>query len=107
MDSWEEQLGSILADPQQMGKIADLARSLMGGGETPAAAAPSPMPDLGKLAALLDRPAEGGRDVRALLEAMKPWLTEKRRAKLDRAAKLARMAKLAGMAMGEGERQDV
>jgi len=103
MDHWEEQLGSILGDPQQMGKIADLARTLMGGGETNSAPAP-PMPELGKLAALLNGPAEGGRDVRALLEAMKPWLSEKRRAKLDRAVKLARMAKLAGIALGEGEK---
>ena len=106
MDNWEQQLGSILGDPQQMGKIADLARTLMGGGGPEAAPAP-PMPDLGKLTALLNSPAEGGRDARALLEAMKPWLSEKRRAKLDRAVKLARMAKLAGFALGEGETQDV
>ena len=103
MDNWEEQLGSILGDPQQMGKIADLARTLMGGGESSAAPA-AEMPDLGKLASLLNGPAEGGRDPRALLEAIKPWLSEKRRAKLDRAVKLARMAKIAGIALGEGEK---
>ena len=45
----------------------------------------------------------------ALLEAMKPWLSEKRRHKVDRAVKIARMAKLAEMAMGEGagEQKDV
>lgn len=111
MDGWEEQLGSILGDPQQMSRIADLARSLMGGGEPagkPAGEpAQAPMPDLGKLASLLSGPAESGRDTRALLEAMKPWLSEKRRAKLDRAMKLGRMAKLAGFALGEGERRDV
>lgn len=107
MDSWEEQLGSILGDPEQMSRIADLARSLMGGGEPAGQPAPPSMPDVGKLAAMLKGPGEGGRDARALLEAMKPWLSEKRRAKLERAMKLSRMAKLAGFALGGGETQDV
>ena len=54
-----------------------LLQLLRGGGETP------------------------GRE-QALLEAMKPYLSEKRRGKLDRALRLARMAKLAGLALGEG-----
>ena len=107
MDGWEEQLGSILGDPQQMSRIADLARSLMGGGEPAGETPQPPMPELGKLASLLSGPAESGRDARSLLEAMKPWLSEKRRAKLDRAMKLGRMAKLAGFALGEGEKRDV
>lgn len=107
MDGWEEQLGSILGDPQQMSRIADLARSLMGGGEPAAETPQPPTPELGKLASLLSGPAESGRDTRALLEAMKPWLSEKRRAKLDRAMKLSRLAKLAGFALGEGEKRDV
>lgn len=105
MSDWEEQLSSILGDPQQMGKIADLARSLMGG-EAPETAPGDAMPD--GIAALLRSAVSGGNDnTTALLEAMKPWLSEKRRAKLDRAMKLSRMAKLAELAMGEGEQRDV
>ena len=45
---------------------------------------------------------------RHLLEAMKPYLAEKRRRKIDRAMKLARLASLAELAAGEmGEDDDV
>ena len=47
-------------------------------------------------------------DERALLEAMKPFLSERRREKMDKAIKLARLASLAGIAaselgLGEGD----
>ncbi len=107
MSDWEEQLSSILGDPEQMGRIAEMAKSLMGGGEEPPSAAPTP--DAGALSSLMQSvTGSSGKDrAQTLLEAMKPWLSEKRRAKIDRAVKLARMAKLAEMAMGEGERKDV
>ena len=43
----------------------------------------------------------------ALLRAMQPYLSEKRRLKMDKALKLARLAKLAGFAMDElgGEKE--
>ena len=106
MSDWEEQLNSILGDPEQMNRIADLAKSLMGGGEE---AAPAPQgPDPGGIASLVQSVMGGGKDnTQALLEAMKPWLSEKRRAKIDRAVKIARMAKLAELAMGEGDGDDV
>ena len=53
----------------------------------------------GKLAGLLGQ--SGDENKRALLEALKPYLSETRRGKLDRAMKLTRMAKLARLAMGE------
>jgi hypothetical protein len=106
MGDWEEQLNTILGDPRQMERIAGLARSLMGGGDETADAPEAP--DLSGAASLLQSAMGGGRDkVQVLLEAMEPWLTEKRRAKLGRARKLARMAKLAELAMGEGGQGDV
>ncbi len=128
MSEWEEQLNAILGDPGRMAQITDLAKTLMGGeGETEAPPA-AELPDLGKLARSLlgggeDAPetdvsgrllrllsgeqrAEDNRR-RALLEAMKPYLSEKRRAKLDRAMHLARMAKLAQLVMGEEGKPDV
>ena len=107
----EERLNSILSDPEQMARINSLAQSLMGGGAGDApppssgageAPAGTGVPDgalLGKLGGLLGR--SGDPDKRALLEAMKPYLSEKRRGKLGRAMKLTRMAKLARLAMGE------
>ena len=65
-------------DPKMLGRI----QSLMGGSQKP-----------------------GGSE--ALLMAMQPYLSEKRRVKMDKALKLARLAKLAGFAMGElgGEKE--
>ena len=102
----EEQLNSILSDPKQMEQIAGLARTLMGGDREKEQAAP----DLGGLGldpALLQRLTRamknGGGDGReqALLQAMRPYLSEKRRGKMDRALKLARLARIARLAMGE------
>ena len=103
MGDWEEQLNTILGDPRQMERIAGLARSLMGGGDD----APPPPgeagPDPGLLRMLGRAMNTGGENSReqALLAAMKPYLSEKRRGKIDRAMKLARLARIAGLALGE------
>jgi len=103
----EEQLNSILSDPKQMEQIAGLARTLMGGGaqEQPQASAPD-IAELGLDPALLQRlmrAMQSGGDGReqALLKAMRPYLSEKRRGKMDRALQLARLARIARLAMGE------
>jgi hypothetical protein len=114
MSELEDRLNSILGDPEQMARISSLAQSLMGGGageDAPPAEELSGLAEtlggtggenalLGKLGSLLGQ-SGGDADKRALLEAMKPYLSEKRRGKLDRAMKLTRMAKLARLAMGE------
>ena len=102
MGELEDRLNSILSDPGQMEKIAGLARSLMGG----ESAAPSQQsaPDAGllqKLGGLMAQNAQAPGREQALLAAMRPWLSEKRREKMDRALQLARMARLARIAMGE------
>ena len=130
MSEWEERINSILGDPEQMSRISALAQSLMGGQEQ--AAPPSMdeggLPDLsalagnllggggdgpdaamlGTLGRLLRSGAGGDSRQRALLEAIKPYLSERRRSKMDRAMRLAHMAKLAQLALGEaGGKQDV
>ncbi|MDO4990430.1 MAG: hypothetical protein Q4E45_07995 [Eubacteriales bacterium] len=101
MGELEVRLNSILSDPGQMEKIAGLARSLMGG----EAAAPEPSaPDAGllkKLGGLMAQNTQTPSREQALLAAMRPWLSERRREKMDRALQLARMARLAQLAMGE------
>lgn len=81
MDEIGEKLDALLNDPKQFGKIAQLASSILGG---------------------------GGHDSanRHLLEAMKPYLAEKRRRKIDRAMKLARLASLAELAAEDLEGDD-
>ena len=77
MSELEEQINRILSDPGQMEKLSGLASLLMGG-----------------------ESGEAGRET-ALLEAMRPWLSEKRRHKMDRAMQLAKMARIARLALGQ------
>ena len=108
MSELEDQLNSILSDPAQMEKIAGLARSLMGGEQEEAAPPAAPLGELGldagflqKLGRAMKSGGDGGRE-QALLRAMEPYLSDKRRGKLDRAMKLARVARIARLMMGEG-----
>lgn len=119
MSELEDKINGILGDPAQMEKIAGLAKSLMGGGDDPAEKTKSAgggldslMQSLGgdgtidpAMLARLSRAFSSGagekKQERALLEAMKPYLSEKRRSKMDKAIKLARLASIARIAMGE------
>ena len=97
MSELEDKINGILGDPAQMEKIAGLAKSLMGGGDDPADKAKSTgggldslMQSLGggdsaidpAMLARLSRALSSGagekKQERALLEAMKPYLSEKR-----------------------------
>lgn len=104
MDDLEGQIRQVLNDPAQMAQIMGLAQSLLGGGggEKPQEAPPAP-PDgglLGKLGAMMGKPAaSGGGSQQALLQAMRPYLSEKRQRKVDRALQITRMAHLAKAAM--------
>ena len=87
-----------------MEKLAGLAQRLMGGADAPQVEGPPPVPDAGmlaKLAAALQGAENAPGRERALLAAMRPYLSEGRREKMDRALKLARMAKLAQRVLGE------
>ena len=102
MSELEEQINRILSDPAQMEKLSGLASLLMGGESGEAAPSPAPAPDPGllqKLGGALGGGAAGKET--ALLEAMRPWLSEKRRHKMDRALQLAKMARIARLALGQ------
>ena len=134
MSEFEDRINSVLNDPEQMDKIANLAKSLMGGGDGQGADAgdggmmgklgelakglsgggsagqESPAIDpamLGKIGRLMKAGNAQSSNERALLEAMKPYLTEKRRQKMDRALQLAKLARIARIAMGEMGEGDV
>ena len=118
MSELEDRINEILGDAEQMDRIAEMARSLMGGdaASPPESGASAPAwlgellpggedgPDpalLGRIGRLLRGAQTGDSRERALLEAMKPYLSEPRRSRMDRAMKLAHMAKLAQTVMGE------
>ena len=124
MEDFEEKLNSILSSPETMGQIMALANSLSGGGETQgqesesAQSAPSPGGELSTLLqgmdsgtmqtlmSLWEEYQRGGDDKTRLLQAMKPFLREERREKLDRAVQIARISRVIRAAMrqfrGEG-----
>lgn len=119
MAEWQDQLNTILSDPNAMAQIAALAQSISGGQSeaTPQAQpeqAPPPPQDkvtfeaaaqaaaggldpelMNRLAPLmqqLNRPESS--QATALLQALRPFLSEKRRDKVERAAQLARLIHL-------------
>lgn len=102
MDDLEAQIRQVLGDPAQMQQIMGLAQSLMGeGGAQEAPERPPTPPDggmLGKLGSLMGRQT-GPSGQQALLQAIRPYLSEKRQRKVDRAIHITRMAHLAKLAM--------
>ncbi len=126
MSSIEEMINSVMNDPEQMKKVMDMAGNLLGSGvpsgptggeETSPALSPAVselgglnlnniLSGLGKLpgglagaaSSFLKNIPSSSEDKTGLLEAMKPWLSEKRRTKLDGAMKIAMVMKNAGSA---------
>lgn len=107
MDHLEETLGQILGDPEAMAGILSMAKNLGLGGaaapeppEQPEPSEPSdapggeqaPPPPASSLPPLRGKQA-------ALLQALKPFLREDRREKLDRAVKAAQISRMAGVAL--------
>ena len=118
MSELEDRLNSVLSDPEQMAKISKLAQSFMAGdssaskagGAAPGAPFGGAVGDdalgldpamLGRIGRLLSGGAAENKQERALLEAMRPYLSEKRRSKMDKAMRIARLAGIARIAMGE------
>lgn len=121
MSELEDKISEVLGDPEQMAQITRLAQSLMGGAGDAAGAAsagtesakPAALPDLASLGIdadmlsritrLISSGSAQNADEQALLNAMRPYLSEKRRGKMDKAMKLARLARIARLAIGEME----
>lgn len=118
MDGFEDKLNSILSDKDAMSRIAAAAKSLLAGqedsGQSGAATGPEQdtlaTPELISRVARLLRGNTMRSDETALLGALRPFLSEERQRRLDRAIKLARLAslaKLAGDFAGLGGEDDV
>jgi len=110
----EDKINSILNNPQEMNKIMQMAASIMNGSnekDTSGAGGPdtgNALASLGgidpamlsSIGRLISR-AESSFDKHDLLQAMKPYLSEKRREKIDKAIQVAKMAKVAQIALAE------
>lgn len=111
MAEFDDQLNSLLSNPESMAQIMNLAQSLSGGTSSPALSAPPPPPPptaggegLGNLFGGIDSKTllkflpliqslggSGDSNSKQLLYALRPYLRQERQAKVDRAVQLARM----------------
>ena len=119
MGEFEEKLNSILGDQQAMGQIMALAQSLgkqSSSDQEEKDTAPEPAedapPDLSQLMGNLDPKMvqlgmrlmreyqqDDGQNT-ALLQALRPYLWEERRGRLDKAVQIAKMSRLLRVALG-------
>lgn len=99
----EEKLGAILSDPEMMGRIQAMARSL--GQAAPAQPEETGTPpDGGMVQALSGLAMQSGVDKnqQALLGALTPYLSRERLGKLENAMRAAKLARLASGLLGSG-----
>ncbi len=104
VSDFEDKLNKLLNDPKEMERFAGFAKSLMSGEGSPKPEQSTALdidPSMLKnLSGMLSGKGSGGRDAK-LLEAMRPFLSEKRRGKMDKAMKIARLAGIAELAAGQ------
>ena len=109
MEGMEEKLGAILNNPQVMQQIMSLAGSLSAQQETaanpqPAQSTAVPEFDPAMLQKIVGIAGQMGTDPnqKALLQALKPYLSASRIDKLEKAMRAAKIAGLASSALNNG-----
>ena len=104
VSDFEDKMNKLLNDPKEVERFAGFAKSLMSGEGSPKPEQSTALdidPSILKnLSGMLSGKGSGGRDAK-LLEAMRPFLSEKRRGKMDKAMKIARLAGIAELAAGQ------
>lgn len=106
MEGLEEQLNSVLSNPDMMRQIMGLAQSL-GNQSPPKQESPAPSPatdiDLSMIQKMAGLAKQSGIDSQqqALLRALSPYLCRERIQKLEKAMRAAKMAKFASAALGQ------
>lgn len=112
MDDMQDKLNAVLGNPDMMAQIMSMAQSLGGGAPSPP---PSPPPqptvpgipeglDIGMLTKLagMANSANVDKDQRALLMALRPYLTQDRIGKLERAMRAAKLTSVATSLLSSG-----
>lgn len=121
MSGFEDMINNVFSDPEQMKKLTAMAQSIMGAppeseASAPVGAAPAAPASgfdlsglLGKLPSGFAKTAQrflggglggsgaghaNGGDKTELMNALAPWLSQKRRAKLERSMQMARFLKM-------------
>lgn len=113
MDDLQEKLNSILADPNAMGQIMNLARSMGLSNDPPEkqtasleqpslSALPFDPAMLQTLSGLAGQ-SEIDSHQKSLLQALQPYLSNQRLTKLEKAMRAAKMATLASQFLGNAQ----
>ena len=104
MDEMEQKLGAVLGNPELMQKIMAMAQSLGQPAQPPQEPPQAPEMDFAMLQRLSGLARRSGIDSqqRALLAALKPYLSGERVSKLEKAMRAAKLAKLASSVLGSG-----
>ena len=114
MDEMESKLNAVLSNPDMMAQIMSMAQALGGGAPSPPPPpAPPPQPsmpgipeglDIGMITKLagMANSANVDKDQRALLFALRPYLTNDRISKLERAMRAAKLAGVATSLLSSG-----
>ena len=104
MDEMEQKLGAVLKNPELMQKIMSMAQSLGQPAQPPQEPSPAPEADFAMLQRLSGLTRQSGIDAqqRALLTALKPYLSSERVSKLEKAMRAAKLAGLASSLLGSG-----
>ena len=105
MDDFESKLGSILNNPEMMGRIMEMAQSFGGQSqqpEPPVEEAPMPEFDFATIQKLSGLMGKAGVDTdqKALLAALAPYVSGNRISKLERAMRAAKLAGIATSFLG-------
>lgn len=107
MSEMEDKLSSVLNNPQMMQQIMAMAQSL--GQSAPAPQSPppaqdSPQLDMAVVQKLAGLAGQSGIDAqqKALLQALHPYLSQNRVAKLEKAMRAAKIARLASGFLNQG-----
>jgi len=106
MENLDEALGKLLSDPNAMAQVMNLAQSLgamvpqEGGAQKPEETPPLPGLDM-----LKSLPGGNERHT-ALFRALGPFLSPKRREKLERAIQIGRLSGLASLALQLSDREE-
>ena len=113
MEDLENTISQILGNPESMAQIMSIAKSL----STPAppveaesqpSVSPMPSADQSMLSMLELIKQFGADDPREtqLLNALKPYCSEQRRQRIDRALQIARLSQIAGAALRNMEKKE-
>jgi hypothetical protein len=106
MEGMEDKLNSILSDPNMMGRIMDMARSLSAPQpqQKEVTEESAPLFDPAILKTITSMAGKAGIDShqQALLHALSPYLSKERIIKLEKAMRAAKLAGMATTFLGNG-----